>query len=111
MKNVRKFVAEDLAMPTECDAYKYMELLNGGVDLSDFAKSHISNLCDSEGYNGYYLIGGWEFNFRPYMKRFVCITDNGDSLIKYAFSEQHIYELYDYLDIAEVYEIPNNYAK
>lgn len=45
------------------------------------------------------------------MKRFVCITDNGDSLIKYAFSEQQIYELYYYLDIAEVYEIPNNYAK
>lgn len=110
MKNVIKFVAEDLAMPTECAAYNIMELLNNGHDVSDFEKSHISNLCDSEGYNGYYRVGGWEFNFRPYMKRFVCIADNGDSLIKYAFSEKHIYELYDYLDIVEVYEIPNDYA-
>lgn len=110
MKNVIKFVEEDLPMPTECNAYKYMDMLNNGVMPFDCGQMHISNMCDSEGYNGYYKVGGWEFDFRPYMKRFVCITENGDSLIKYAFSENHIYELYNYLDIVEVYEIPNNFV-
>lgn len=45
--------------------------LANGEDLTRNEKNSLFESLQSQGYNGYYRLSGWEFNFRQFMKRYL----------------------------------------
>lgn len=77
MKNVFKFANGEIRPLEEFKtslAYIFLEKLNNGEKLSRKEKQAVifSELSHGETYtSGIYKLGGWAFDFRPYMKRFL----------------------------------------
>ena len=77
MKNVYKFVEydiEDLENYSNSKAYKIMDKLNNGIDLSRDEKTGgiFDELYYYDTYHtGIYKLMGYMFDFRPYMKKYL----------------------------------------
>ena len=73
MKNVYKFVnweIKDLENYRDSQAYKLMEKLNNGIDLTrDEKTGGIFNGSFHD--SGVYKLMGYMFDFRPYMKKYL----------------------------------------
>jgi len=58
-------------------------------------------------YKGVHKLLGWEFNFRPFMKRFI-VNSYGNWHQEYAFTKINIHKnIFTRTGVIEIHEIPN----
>ena len=75
-----------------------------GEKLTSEEKQKIYDATQAD--RGAYKLGGWEFNFREFMKRYI-VNHYGNWNTCYAFSKSNIKNnLYTKTGIKEIYEIP-----
>jgi hypothetical protein len=88
--------------PPEC---RIKELYDKVNNLTTAEKQEVFDKCRD--YNGIYRLAGWQFNFRPYMKRYIVKTyDSWHE--QYAFSKENIRKnIYTNDGVKEIHEIFN----
>jgi len=106
MKNVYKFVKWDV-QPVEdqkdTNHYKLLEKLNNGETLTRQEKDSLS-LYE---YCGCIHVGGWCFNFRPYLKTFWIKTKYDGIIETYAFDKTNVRALFkkNYMSQSQIIKI------
>ena len=106
---IRQFAFHERVPTTapECLIKELHDKCEKGEKLSAYDKERIFESIRS--YNGIYRLSGWEFDFRPFMKRFIVNTYDNWSPI-FAFSKGNIRKnVYTRNGVKEIHEIPNNY--
>ena len=87
--------------PPECRMKELYDRIN---TLTSDEKQEVFDNCRQ--YNGIYKLAGWQFNLRPYMKRYVMKQYGNWSEI-YAFTKTNIRNnVYTKDGIVEIHEIP-----